>query len=197
MLKIRKISLVSWELKNNEPFSQETYHIQNFRHETLKSIGLKRSVSNLSHFVWKPKTIGGTLVLISSWGRYVANIQKMLPDKLKHHVKTTILLHDKNFMSHYDWKTSRCYNRCIFEAEPNITWPGKTNLWLDKAEFSKYFIFTKTYLSFQPTSDRTVFLSIMIKCLSFLATWLAFKGTISATWLASGSTTSDVIIPKC
>ena len=50
----------------SELFSQETYHSQNFRYETLKSPLLKKiSVSILPHFVRKSQTIKGTFLSFS------------------------------------------------------------------------------------------------------------------------------------
>ena len=58
-------------VEKSELFSQETYHSQNFRYETLKSPLLKiLSVYLLSHFVWKLQTIKGTFLsfsLIREW----------------------------------------------------------------------------------------------------------------------------------
>ena len=52
--------------EKSELFSQETYHSQNFRYETLKSPLLKKlSVSLLPHFVWKLQTIKGTCLTFS------------------------------------------------------------------------------------------------------------------------------------
>ena len=57
---------------------------------------------------------------VASKGGYVASIQMMSRDKLKHQVRGQILSRDITFMSHR-WlrytmtaKTSKCCNRCIF-----------------------------------------------------------------------------------
>ena len=63
----------------------------------------------------------------ASQGEYVASIQMMSHNKLKHHVRGQFLLSDKISLAvrhnfhvasvvtlYYDCKTSKCCNRCIF-----------------------------------------------------------------------------------
>ena len=58
-------------VEKSELFSQETYHSQNFRNETLKSHLLKKTkCAPLPHLVWKSQTIIGTFLwfsLIREW----------------------------------------------------------------------------------------------------------------------------------
>ena len=62
-LRLLEILVVPRELKKVNLFSQETYHSQNFRYETLKSPLLKKlSVSLLPRFVWRSQTIKGTFL---------------------------------------------------------------------------------------------------------------------------------------
>ena len=54
-------------VEKSELFSQETYHSQNFRYETLKSPLLKKlSMSLLPHFVLNSQTIEGTFLSFHS-----------------------------------------------------------------------------------------------------------------------------------
>ena len=59
-------------VEKSKLFSQETYHSQKFRYETLKSLLLKKlNVSLLPYFVWKSQTIKGAFLSFSLFRKWI------------------------------------------------------------------------------------------------------------------------------